>query len=229
MNTYELVGYIFIFGAFLVTLIADILLRTRYRKYRRLAVASQISGAEAARTILQENGLEDVYVIETKGYLTDHYDPSQKVIRLSSDIYHGQTIAAVSVAAHECGHALQDKEGYIWLRFRSFLIPLVNFGTRFGYISILIGLFFQAFNLAWIGVSLLIVILLFQLITLPVEIDASERGKRFLSKYKIITSKEKTGSTKMLAAAAMTYVAALLSTIADVLRLVLVILNNERD
>lgn len=227
MNTYELIGYILIFGAFLVTLIADILLQTRYRKYKKIKVASNITGAEAARQILQSHGLDKVYVVETKGQLTDHYDPSQKVVRLSTDIYHGNTIAAVSVAAHECGHAIQDKEGYALLRIRAGLVPFVNFSTRFGYIAVFIGLIFGAFNLAWIGIGLLMFILLFQLVTLPVEIDASERAKKFLQKENIITTKEKDGATQMLGAAALTYVAALLSSIADLLRLVLIVMGND--
>lgn len=229
LYTYDLIGYILIFGAFLVTLIADILLQSRYRKYKKIKVAKDITGAEVARQILKSNGLDNVYVVETKGQLTDHYDPTQKVVRLSTDIYNGRSIAAVSVAAHECGHAVQDKEGYTLLRIRAALVPFVNFSTRFGYVAILIGLIFQTFNIAWIGVGLLIFILLFQLVTLPVEIDASDRAKKFLVKEQLISNKEKEEASKMLTAAALTYVAALLSSIAEILRLVLIIIGNDRD
>ncbi len=227
MNTYELIAYILIIGAFLVTLIADILLQSRYRKYKKIAVTKGITGAEAAREILKANGLEDVYVVETRGQLTDHYDPRQKVVRLSTDIYHGDSIAAVSVAAHECGHALQDKEGYALLRIRAALVPFVSFSTRFGYVAVFVGLIFNALNIAWIGIGLLVFILLFQLVTLPVEIDASDRAKKFLQKQQLITAKEKDGASKVLTAAALTYVAALVSTVADLLRLVLIVISND--
>ncbi len=229
MGIYELIGYLMILFAFIVTIAADIMLQSRYRKYKKVKVTSGMTGAEAARQILASQGLEKVYVVETKGVLSDHYDPLQKVVRLSKDIYRGDSIAAVSVAAHECGHAVQDKENYILLRIRSFLVPFVNFGTRFGYIAVLIGLLFSAPNIAWIGIALLVFILLFQLVTLPVEIDASDRAKKFLEKEQIITKKERLDSKKMLGAAAMTYVASLISTVADLLRLVLIVLANDRD
>lgn len=222
-------GYGLIIIAFLVTLAADIYLRTRYSKYKKVRVKSGMTGAEVAREILKNNGLENVYVVETKGYLTDHYDPRAKVVRLSTDIYNGDSIASVSVAAHECGHAVQDKEGYFFLRFRSFLVPIVNFSTKFGYLAVLIGLIFGAMNLAWIGIFLLVAILLFQLITLPVEFNASKRGKMFLSKLKIVDTSERSMASSMLGAAAMTYVASLISTLLDLLRLVLIVMGNDRD
>ena len=227
MNTYELVAYLMIFLALIVTIIADVLLQSRYRKYKKIKVKSEITGAEAARNILAANGLENVYVVETNGHLSDHYDPTQKVVRLSKDIYCGNSIASVSVAAHECGHAIQDKEGYALLKFRSFLIPFVNFGTRFGYVAVFIGLMFQAFNIAWVGIGLLSFILLFQLVTLPVEIDASERAKKLLQKEQIISTNERVGASKMLGAAALTYVAALVSTITELLRLIFIVMSND--
>ena len=174
---YMYFGYGLIIVAFLITLVADIYLRTRYSKYKKIKVKSGITGAEAAREILKKNGLEDIYVVETKGFLSDHYEPRAKVIRLSSDIYNGDSVASVSVAAHECGHAVQDKEGYFFLKFRSFLVPIVNFSSKFGYFAVLIGLIFGAIDLAWFGIFLLVAILLFQLVTLPVEFNASSRGK----------------------------------------------------
>lgn len=229
MFYYMYFGYGLIIIAFLVTLVADIYLRTRYSKYKKVKVKSGMTGAEVAREILKNNGLENVYVVETRGYLTDHYDPRAKVVRLSTDIYNGDSIASVSVAAHECGHAVQDKEGYFFLKFRSFLVPIVNFSTKFGYLAVLIGLIFGAMDLAWIGIFLLVAILLFQLITLPVEFNASKRGKIFLSKSKIVDSSERSMASSMLMAAAMTYVASLISTLLDLLRLVLVVMGNDRD
>ena len=222
-------GYGLIIIAFLVTLAADIYLRTRYSKYKKVRVKSGMTGAEVAREILKNNGLENVYVVETKGYLTDHYDPRAKVVRLSTDIYNGDSIASVSVAAHECGHAVQDKEGYFFLRFRSFLVPIVNFSSKFGYLAVLIGLIFGSMDLAWVGIFLLVAILLFQLITLPVEFNASKRGKMFLSKLKVVETSEKSMASSMLMAAAMTYVASLISTLLELLRLVLIVMGNDRD
>ena len=226
---YMYFGYGLVIIAFLITLLADIYLRTRYSKYKKINVKSGLTGAEVAREILKNNGLENVYVVETKEYLTDHYDPRAKVVRLSTDIYNGDSIASVSVAAHECGHAVQDKEGYFFLRFRSFLVPIVNFSSKFGYLAVLIGLIFGAMNLAWVGIFLLVAILLFQLITLPVEFNASKRGKIFLTKLKIVDQSERSMASSMLGAAAMTYVASLISTLLELLRLVLIVMGNDRD
>ena len=229
MFYYMYFGYGLVIIAFLITLVADIYLRTRYSKYKKVKVKSGMTGAEVAREILKDNGLDNIYVVETRGYLTDHYDPRAKVVRLSTDIYNGDSIASVSVAAHECGHAVQDKEGYFFLKFRSFLVPIVNFSSKFGYLAVLIGLIFGTMNLAWIGIFLLVAILLFQLITLPVEFNASKRGKMFLSKLNVVDNSERSMASSMLMAAAMTYVASLVSTLLDLLRLVLVVMSNDRD
>jgi hypothetical protein len=222
-------GYGLVIIAFIITLLADIYLRIRYSKYKKVKVKSGMTGAEVAREILKSNGLDNVYVVETKGYLTDHYDPKAKVVRLSTDIYNGDSIASVSVAAHECGHAVQDKDGYFFLRFRSFLVPIVNFSSKFGYLAILIGLIFGALDLAWVGIFLLVAIVLFQLITLPVELNASKRGKMFLTKLNVVEAGERSMASSMLMAAAMTYVASLISTLLELLRLVLIVMGNDRD
>ena len=226
---YIYIGYSLTIIAFIISLGADIYLRTKYSKYKKVEVKSGITGAEAAREILKKNGLEKVYVVETKGVLSDHYDPKAKVVRLSTDIYNGTSIASVSVAAHECGHAVQDKENYFFLKFRSFLVPFVNFSSKFGYMAVLIGLIFNAIDLAWVGIWLLIIIVLFQLITLPVEFDASKRGKRFLTDLKIVNSEERSGASSVLRAAAFTYVAGLITTLLELLRLVLIVMGNDRD
>ncbi len=226
---YDMIGYGFIVIGFLITLAADIYMQSTYRKYKRKENTKKITGAEVAREILSKNNLENVYVVETRGSLTDHYDPRQKVVRLSTDIYNGTSIASVSVAAHEVGHAIQDKEGYTFMRIRSFLVPLVNFGSRFGYIAVVLGLIFGVLNLAWAGVGLLLLILLFQLVTLPVEIDASKRAKKELSRLRLIGVKENDSVAKMLRAAAMTYVASLVTTLTEVLRLVLMIVAQDQD
>ena len=229
MLYYMYFGYGLVIIAFIITLLADIYLRIRYSKYKKVKVKSGMTGAEVAWEILKSNGLDNVYVVETKGYLTDHYDPKAKVVRLSTDIYNGDSIASVSVAAHECGHAVQDKDGYFFLRFRSFLVPIVNFSSKFGYLAILIGLIFGALDLAWVGIFLLVAIVLFQLITLPVELNASKRGKMFLTKLNVVEAGERSMASSMLMAAAMTYVASLISTLLELLRLVLIVMGNDRD
>ena len=149
-------------------------------------------------------------------------------MRLSSDIFHGKSIAASSVAAHECGHAVQDKENYFFLRFRSALVPFANISSKLGYVAIMIGLIFGMVKLAWIGIALEMVILLFQLITLPVEFDASRRAGEFLKKEALVEKSEQDGSKKMLTAAALTYVASVLSTLLSVLRLILIVSGRSR-
>ena len=229
MLYYMYFGYGLVIIAFIITLLADIYLRIRYSIYKIVNVISGMTGAVVAREIIKSIGLDNVYVVETKGYLTDHYDPKAKVVRLSTDIYNGDSIASVSVAAHECGHAVQDKDGYFFLRFRSFLVPIVNFSSKFGYLAILIGLIFGALDLAWVGIFLLVAIVLFQLITLPVELNASKRGKMFLTKLNVVEAGERSMASSMLMAAAMTYVASLISTLLELLRLVLIVMGNDSD
>lgn len=227
--SYDLVGYGLVIVGVIITLIAQSFVNSRYSKYRRRNNKKGLSGQEIARMILDENGLQDVYVTEVKGTLTDHYDPNRKVVRLSTDIYHGESIAACSVAAHEVGHAIQDKEGYFFIRIRGAIFPLVSFASKFGYLAIMIGFFFNLLNLAWGGIGLLLVILFFQLITLPVEFDASKRALAFLKNMKILDKKEYDGSEDMLKAAAMTYVAGLATTLLEILRYVLILVGRNRD
>ena len=212
-----------------ITLIAQIYVNSSYSKYKKVGNTKGISGFEVARQILDNNGLSDVYVTETKGMLSDHYDPSRKVVRLSTDIFHGTSIASTSVAAHEVGHAIQDKVGYAFMKFRAALFPFVNISSYAGYISILIGVLFSSLELIWIGIALEVVILLFQLITLPVEFDASRRAKQEIKKEGFLTKAELEGSNAMLKAAAYTYVAAVIANIMQILRLVLMYGGNRRD
>ena len=219
--------YILVIIGFLITLIAQIFVNSSYKKYKKVNVKSGLKGFEVARKMLDNNGLTNVKIEEVKGELTDHYDPSSKVVRLSTDIYHGSTIASSSVAAHECGHAIQDKEGYFFLRLRANLVPLVNISSKLGYFAILIGLIFGFLNLAWIGIFLELAILLFQLITLPVEFNASKRANEFLNKEALIEKNEQEGSKSMLNAAAMTYVASVISTILEIFRLILIVASRD--
>ena len=211
----------------LIPLIAQIGVSSNYQKYKRVKNTKELTGYDVARKILDENGLGDIYIVETRGELTDHYDPTKRVVRLSSDIYHGKTVAAMSVAAHECGHAVQDKEGYTFMRIRSAIFPIVNVATSISYWIILLGFLFELLDLIYIGIALTCLGLLFQIVTLPVEFDASKRAGVFLKEYNLATEDESKGVKKMLGAAAMTYVAGVLASALQILRLILVARNND--
>lgn len=213
--------------ALVIVLTAQSKINQAYRKYKQIQNKKKLSGVEAAKMILDANGLSDIYVVETRGELTDHYDPTRKVIRLSKNIFHGTSIAAVSVAAHEVGHAIQDKEGYIFMRIRHTLIPFVNFISYLGYLGIIVSLFAGITGYFYISILILFATLLFQLVTLPVEFDASKRACIQLEKLNIIDSNEVIESKDMLSAAAMTYVASLASTVINLLRLI--IMAQDRD
>lgn len=207
--------------ALIITLIAQGFVSSSYSKYSKVKNERGITGREAARYLLDKHGLSDVGVVETSGYLTDHYDPRSKVIRLSRSVYNDTSIAAVSVACHECGHAIQDKEGYTFLRIRSALVPIVNFSSYAGYFAILFGCLFGALNLIWLGILAEVVMLFFQVITLPVEINASKRALKELDCAHFLNSNELKHGKIMLTAAALTYVASIATTIIQILRLFL--------
>lgn len=211
----------------IIPLIAQINISINYRRYKNVKNNKGISGFEVARKILDSNGLEDIYVVETSGELTDHYDPTRRVIKLSKDIFHGTSVAAISVAAHECGHAIQDKDGYVFMRIRSFLVPLVNLVSTFSWIVILIGMIAQLFNVFVLGIVLISVGLLFQIVTLPVEFDASKRGKELLRNLNIVEDEESTGVSKMLKSAAMTYVASVLTSVFEIIRLIIIFRSDD--
>ena len=217
---------LFVLGL-VITLAADLYVRSSYSKYKKVKNDKGLTGFEVARKILDKNGLKDIHVVETNGELTDHYDPKRKVVRLSNSIFNGNTIAAASVAAHECGHAIQDKDNYTFMRIRASLVPAVNFSSKFGYIVLMIGFLAGSFDLAVLGLGLLILILLFQLVTLPVEFDASKRAKVELDKLNILNKEEIPQSASMLRAAAFTYVASLVTTLLEILRLALMIFGNR--
>ena len=199
-----------------------------YSKYKKINNKKLISGSETARKILKANGLDKIYVVETQGYLTDHYDPRAKVIRLSKDIYNGETLAAASVAAHEVGQAIQDKENYKFMKVRSSLVPLTNIGSKFGYLVIIAGILMNIMGLVYLGLILFGSILLFQLVTLPVEFNASNRAKKNLEKLGILTNSELKSASKVLGAAAFTYVASFITTLIEMMRFVLVANNRRR-
>ena len=210
-----------------VPLIADLNVKGTYKKYLKVKNKGNLTGQEVARKILDKHGLQDVYVVETSGMLTDHYDPKRKVVRLSHAIYSGSTIASIAVASHECGHAIQDKEGYVFMRIRSAIFPIVNIATSISYYIILIGFLAEIFNLIYLGIGLTSLGLVFQIITLPVEFNASHRAKEELDKISVVSDDEITGTKKMLTSAALTYVAGVLASALNILRLLLAV--NRRD
>lgn len=213
--------------ALIITIGAQIFISSAYGKYKKVTNQRGLSGAEAARIILDNNGLTDVRVEPVSGYLSDHYDPSSKVVRLSRDNYYNKSIGSVAVASHECGHAIQDKDNYTFMRIRSSLVPLVNFSSYAGYFAILIGCFLGALDLIWLGIIFEVVILLFQIITLPVEIDASKRALKKIEEYNLLTKEEKKRGKTVLTAAALTYVASVATAIIQILRLILIYGNRE--
>ena len=223
--------YFIVYGltliALIITIFAQFFVNSTYNKYSKIPNERKLTGREAARYILDKNGLEDVEVVEVDGYLTDHYDPRKLEVRLSKNNYNSASIASVSVACHECGHALQDKDGYLFMRIRASLVPVVNFSSYAGYFAILFGFLFGAINLIWTGIILEIVILLFQLITLPVEINASSRALKELDYAHFLNSKELKSGKKVLTAAAMTYVASVATTLIQILRLILMFNRRE--
>ncbi len=223
----DFISMILILGAVIITGGAQAYISMNYRRCKQEFVKSGKSGFDTAREILDKNGLSNVLIIETSGELTDHYDPSKKVVKLSHDIYNGKTIAAVSVASHECGHAIQDKEGYTFLRFRNRIVPIVNISSKLGYIAIAVGFACAIAELLWVGIAFEVVILLFQLITLPVEFDASRRALKLIKDYGIVSEDERDGAKKMLTSAALTYVAGVLATLMEILRYVFIFIGRD--
>ena len=218
---------------FLIVLIipiyAQFKVKSTFNKYAKVSSTSGMSGAEVARKILNDNGLFNVAVEETRGYLSDHYDPRAKVVRLSSANYHGHTVAGTAVAAHEVGHAIQDAKDYGFLRFRHSLVPVANFSSNFSWIFILIGIISQASGMLLVGILLLALGVLFQVVTLPVEFNASSRALTQLTTSGIINSNENVYAKRVLNAAALTYVAAAAVAVIELLRLVLIYTGMQND
>jgi Zn-dependent membrane protease YugP len=199
-------------------MLTQLYVNSTYKKWSRVASRSQVSGAEAAQRLIRFGGLYDVQVQSVRGNLTDHYDPRTKTLRLSEGVYQGASIASLAIAAHELGHAVQDKEGYSPLRFRSMLVPVVNIGSYLGWILILIGLLLRFTDLAWLGVAVFSGGAIFALATLPVELNASARAKQLLSNTGlIINEEEQRGVNAVLNAAALTYIAALFTAVLQLL------------
>ena len=209
-------------------MLASMHINTTYTRYSRMAAACGLTGADVARLILERNGVTDVQVQHVSGNLTDHYDPSKQVVNLSDAVYGSRSVAALGVAAHECGHVMQHEEGYMPLQFRTALVPIANFGSNAGIwivlLSLILGL---SSTLTTIGIVLFSMGVLFQLVTLPVEFNASHRALVMLEQYGVLGTDENRKARAVLKAAALTYVAAAASSILQLLRLVL--LSNRRN
>ena len=206
----------------LLSLYAQFKVKSAFSKYSQVQTMRKISGKEAAALLLRSNSISDVSIQRVGGSLSDHYDPSHKVLRLSDPVYDKTSIAAVGVAAHETGHAIQDKEKYAPLVLRSTLVPVANIGSSAGPYLALAGIIFRMNLLLNIGIILFACAVLFYLITLPVEIDASRRALKVLEHNAILSQEELKGAKKVLSAAALTYVASALTAMANLLRLILI-------
>lgn len=222
--------YILILIAAVISIIAQIRVNTTFKKYSRVASASGITGAQAADRILKSQGIYDVTIRQVAGNLTDHYDPRNKTLNLSNSVYNANSVAAVGVAAHECGHAIQHAKGYAPLGLRSALVPVANLGSKLSWLFILAGMLFS-FNHTLIvtGIIMFSLAVLFQIVTLPVEFNASSRALQLLESNGILYQNEVSMTRKVLSAAALTYVAAAASAILQLLRLILLFGGNRSD
>ena len=221
--------YILILPALFVALWAQMKVSSTYKKYNKVPTMAKLTGAQVARSILDANGLYNVRIEHTNGSLTDHYDPRNQVIRLSGAVYSASTISAIGIAAHETGHAIQYAQGYTPIKLRSAIIPVTQIGSYAAIPLVLLGSILAVPGLAVAGVALFATVVVFQLITLPVELDASKRAIATISGGQYLTLEETEGAKKVLDAAAFTYVAALFTAIVNLLRLVLIVSSRRRD
>lgn len=220
--------YVLVLIGALISMVASINVNSTYRRFSTVMSMRGVRAEEAAQRILHDAGIYDVRIERIRGELTDHYSPSEKVLRLSDAVYGSTSVAAIGVAAHECGHAIQHKVGYVPLSLRSLSVPVANIGSKLSWPLILIGLLIGYTPLAQIGVILFLAVVLFQLITLPVEFNASHRALQVLKQDSMLSMNELSGARKVLTAAALTYVAALFSTILQLLRLVMIVNGGRR-
>ena len=229
----EYILYFLFLLAIVIAMVAQVRVSSMFRRYSRVQIASGRRAEEIALEMLRGAGLYDVRVERVRGHLTDHYDPSARVLRLSDGVYGERTAAAIGVAAHEAGHAVQHAVGYLPIKIRSTLVPVTSFASRFSWIVIILGVLLLAFDpfigyyALLVGVGLFSLVTLFQLVTLPCELDASKRAMQALRASGRYMNDELVASRKVLTAAALTYVAALATSIIQLLRL-LAMLNNSR-
>ena len=219
--------YILVIAGALLCLLAQNNVTSTYSRYSRVQSRTGMTGAMAAERILRANGIYDVRVEHIQGNLTDHYDPSAKVLRLSDTVYGSTSVAAIGVAAHECGHAIQHQTGYVPLKIRGSLVPVANLGSRLCWPLIILGLFFS-YTFVQAGIIMFCAVVLFQLVTLPVEFNASSRALQILGDSGMLYQDEISSTKKVLRAAALTYVASVASSVLQLLRLIL-LFGNRRD
>jgi Zn-dependent membrane protease YugP len=226
----------FIIPAMILGFIAQAVVKSSLNKYARVRTMRGLTGAQVARQILDTNGLYNVTVEETQGFLSDHYDPRTRTLRLSPEVARVPSVAAAGVAAHEAGHALQHARGYVPLQIRSSLVPAVQFGTWLGPLIIISGIFLEALFrigtlgavISWFGVALYAMVSVFALITLPVELDASARAKKLLYQYNIVDRQELAGVSSVLSAAAWTYVAAAIAALLQLAYWIFILMGRRR-
>lgn len=205
--------FVFILPALLLSAWASWATRARFERWAKVPSASRATGESIARFLLDRNGLSNVGVVPVRGALSDHYDPRERVVRLSEPVYFGRSVSAMAVAAHETGHAIQHARGYAPFALRSFSVPLASIGSNLGMIIIFAGFLLSFTQLVWVGIFLFGGTVLFQVITLPVELDASSRAKAELDRLGMVSAEERRGVSQVLTAAAMTYVGAALSAL----------------
>lgn len=224
MYYYDLTYVIFMIPALIITMYAQIKVNSTFKKYSKVKCRRGLTGAQAAQIVLQRNGVRNVRIERVAGKLTDHYDPSSNVIRLSDEVYNSTSVSAIGVACHEAGHAVQQAENYKPILFRKFMVPITNIGSKLSFPLIFIGLLFPT---KWdilliIGIAMFSLAVFFELITLPVEFNASNRAIKALDEGELLYDEELRGAKKVLSAAAMTYLAAAITAIASLLRLLLI-------
>lgn len=221
---------LFMFPAMMLMLAVQFYVQSAYRKWSKVPARSRMTGGQAAQRLIQRSSLYDVRIEGIAGNLTDHYDPRSKVLRLSQGVYQSSSVAALAIAAHELGHAMQDKEDYLPLRFRAALVPAVNIGSYLGWILIIIGLLLGFTQLAVLGIIIFSAGALFALATLPVELNASARARQLLLESGIISGDdEMRGVNNVLNAAALTYVAALITAVLQLLYYVTLVFGDRRN
>jgi uncharacterized protein len=226
---YDIRYFMFMIPAFILMAVVQWYVNSAYNKWSKVQSRSRVTGAQAAQRLASNAGLYGLTIEGVQGRLSDHYDPRSKRLRLSPGVYQGSSVASLAIAAHELGHAMQDNEGYFYLRLRSALVPAVNIGSYLGWFLIIIGLVINFLELAWLGVAVFSAGALFALATLPVELNASARAKRLLNQSGLITSQqEMAGVNHVLNAAALTYVAALITAILQLLYWVMIVLGSGR-
>lgn len=225
MDYYYLV---LVLPAIILSLIAQVKVKSAYSKYKKVANGRGLTGAQVAREILDNGGLRHVQIQMIAGEISDNYNPKTNVVSLSQEVYSGTSVAAMGIAAHECGHALQHANGYLPVKLRSGMVPVVNFASSISWIVIVVGLLMVNQTVAMIGVILMAASTVFYLVTLPVEFNASNRAKKLIVDLKLAQGNDSKGVKKVLSAAAMTYVAALLTSLMSLIRVLLIVKGNSR-